>query len=189
MIPRNENFSQSLSSSKHIILSVVTYKLYLQQQQKTTKKILNMKTRIQHVNSPSTSEENFLSQTSDQNTPHQGSSTIQYRNIKSESSSSIPCGTKRSSQILLDRCRCSCLFQACLYNKSYLPDFFPPLSTTLNSLLSSVINSSLLLYYGILLPLLMFPAPCDFSPSWSVHFSVCCISSHVHFPDFFSFKL
>lgn len=37
-----------------------------------------MKTRIQHVNSPSTSEENFLSQTSDQNTPHQGSSTIQY---------------------------------------------------------------------------------------------------------------
>lgn len=149
-------FSQSLSSSKHIILSVVTYKLYLQQQQKTTKKILNMKTRIQHVNSPSTSEENFLSQTSDQNTPHQGSRTIQYRNIKSESSSSIPCGTKRSSKILLDRCRCSCLFQACLYNKSYLPDFFPPLSTTLNSLLSSVINSSLLLYYGILLPLLMF---------------------------------
>lgn len=52
---------------------------------------------------------------------------------------------------------CSCLFQACLYNKSYLPDFFPPLSTTLNSLLSSVINPSLLLYYGILLPLLMFP--------------------------------
>lgn len=47
---------------------MVTYKLYLQQQQKTTKKILNMKTRIQHVNSPSTSEENFLSQTSDQNT-------------------------------------------------------------------------------------------------------------------------
>lgn len=119
-------FSQSLSSSKHIILSVVTYKLYLQQKKKTTKKILNMKTRIQHVNSPSTSEENFLSQTSDQNTPHQGSRTIQYRNIKSESSSSIPCGTKRSSQILLDRCRCSCLFQACLYNKSYLPIFFLP---------------------------------------------------------------
>lgn len=85
-----------------------------------------MKTRIQHVNSPSTSEENFLSQTSDQNTPHQGSSTIQYRNIKSESSSSIPCGTKRSSQILLDRCHCSCLFQACLYNKSYLPIFSSP---------------------------------------------------------------
>lgn len=72
MIPRNENFSQSLSSSKHIILSVVTYKLYLQQKKKTTKKILNMKTRIQHVNSPSTSEENFLSQTSDQNTPIRG---------------------------------------------------------------------------------------------------------------------
>lgn len=31
-----------------------------------------MKTRIQHVNSPSTSEENFLSQTSDQNTPIRG---------------------------------------------------------------------------------------------------------------------
>lgn len=83
----------------------------------------------------------------------------QYYSIQKhkESSFSIPCGTKRSSQILLDRCRCSCLFQACLYNKSYLPDFFPPLSTTLNSLLSSVINPSLLLYYGILLPLLMFP--------------------------------
>lgn len=76
-----------------------------------------MKTRIQHVNSPSTSEENFLSQTSNQNTPHQGSSTIQYKNIKSESSSSIPCGTKRSSQILLDRCRCSCLFRlVCIIN-------------------------------------------------------------------------
>lgn len=68
-------FSQSLSSSKHIILSVVTYKLYLQQKKKkkkTTKKILNMKTKIQHVNSPSTSEENFLSQTSDQNTHIRG---------------------------------------------------------------------------------------------------------------------
>lgn len=31
-----------------------------------------MKTRIQHVNSPSTSEENFLSQTADQNTPIRG---------------------------------------------------------------------------------------------------------------------
>lgn len=67
MIPRNE-FSQSLSSSKHIIPSVVTYKLYLQQQKNHKEKVLNMKTRIQHVNSPSTSEENFLSQTSDQNT-------------------------------------------------------------------------------------------------------------------------
>lgn len=37
MIPRNENFSQSLSSSKHIILSVVTYKLYLQQKKKNHK--------------------------------------------------------------------------------------------------------------------------------------------------------
>lgn len=36
MIPRNENLS--LSSSKHIILSVVTYKLYLQQKKKPQRK-------------------------------------------------------------------------------------------------------------------------------------------------------